>query len=90
MQVCVTLFLIALLFAADATAAPAAISASCRSTIDAAVTDWRIPTISNDVATWAQQEHFNPVVAIGDFDGNGEADEAILLPGDKRLAGMER
>lgn len=82
MQVSVTLCLIVTLLAsvsADAGAAPAAISASCRSAIDSVVTNWRVPAISNDVASWARQEHFNPIVAVGDFDGNGEVDEAVLV-----------
>ena len=80
MRASTKLFLIApLLASASAMAAPATISASCRSAIDSEVKDWHFPVVSNDVAAWAQQEHFNPVVAVGDFDGNGETDEAILL-----------
>jgi hypothetical protein len=60
-------------------AAPTAISEPCRSAIDSELQNWRYPVISSDVASWANEEHFNPVVAIGDFDGNGETDEALLL-----------
>jgi hypothetical protein len=80
MKASVRLFLLApLLTSAGAVGEPGAISASCRSAIDSEVRNWKVPTISKDVATWAQQEHFNPVVAFGDFDGNGEADEAVLV-----------
>ena len=80
MQTSTNLLLIVLLAAATvAKAAPAVISASCRAAIDAEVNAWHFPTVSEEVAAWARQEHFNPVVAAGDFDGNGEADEAVLV-----------
>jgi hypothetical protein len=41
--------------------------------------NWHVPAVSKDVAAWALQEHFNPVVAVGDFDGNGKADQAVLV-----------
>src|SRR4051812_2105127 len=74
------LFLLALLLMpAGAMAAQGAISASCRLAVDSKIVNWRVPVISKDVAIWAQQEQFNPVIAFGDFDGNGEADEAVLV-----------
>jgi hypothetical protein len=68
-----------LIVSANAVAAAATISASCRLVIDAEVKNWHVPVVSKDVAAWAQQEHFNPVVASGDFDGNGETDQAVLV-----------
>ena len=59
--------------------AATAISASCRSAIDSEVKNWHVPVVSKDVAAWAKQKHFNPVVATGDFDGNGETDQAVLV-----------
>lgn len=80
MQVPASLFFFAPLMASvNAVAPPATISASCRSLIDSDVKNWHVPVVSKDVADWAQQEHFNPVVAGGDFDGNGEADQAVLV-----------
>jgi hypothetical protein len=67
-----------LLAFANAMAADA-ITASCRSAIDSEVKNWHVPVVSKDIADWAQQEHFNPVVAAGDFDGNGETDQAVLV-----------
>ncbi|MHB8915569.1 MAG: hypothetical protein ACYC4K_07125, partial [Thiobacillus sp.] len=35
--------------------------------------------VSAEVSSWAKQEKFNPVIATGDFDGNGKIDQAILI-----------
>jgi len=80
MRVSISLFLFALLVAsASTTSAATPISASCRSAIDSELKNWHVPAVSKDVAAWALQEHFNPVVAVGDFDGNGETDQAVLV-----------
>lgn len=31
-----------------------------------------------DVVAWAKSQKFNPVIAIGDFDGNGQRDWATI------------
>ena len=80
MRVSIGLFLFAQLVASvNTVSATTTIKASCRSAIDIELKNWHVPTVSKDVAAWALPEHFNPVVAAGDFDGNGESDQAVLV-----------
>lgn len=80
MAVCVVLMV-----SSGAPGAPARIDPACRRVIAAQLGDWQTPKTSAEVAAWARQEGFNPVVADGDFDGNGRKDQAILMVSGGRL-----
>jgi hypothetical protein len=83
------LFLITLLSIATlgcfhtATAAPSDVPKSCRVAINSQLSRWHLAEVSEEVSSWANQEKFNPVIATGDFDGNGKIDQAILIEHEK-------
>ena len=47
--------------------------------INSQLPHWHPAEVSAEVSSWAKQEKFNPVIATGDFDGNGKKDQAILV-----------
>lgn len=74
-----TMFACALVLThATVSAAPAVLPAECNVAIKKAKPDWRRSVAPQDAAQWATERGFNPVVARGDFDGDGNADYATL------------
>ncbi len=59
---------------------PPKVSKSCLSKINEKYVGWKFEEISdNDIYVYANSQHFNPVVAYGDFDGDGRKDQALLI-----------
>lgn len=40
---------------------------------------WHYAPVSEEVRQFSQEQHFDPVVAMGDYDGDGRRDWAVLL-----------
>jgi hypothetical protein len=61
---------------------------ACASAIAKDMPDWKPVEPPEDAAIWARNRGWNPIVAAGDFDGNGSADWAALgsSKGKSRLA----
>ena len=59
-------------------AKPEQLPSVCVSLISSTYPTWKTLTPHADVLTWASAHKFNPVVATGDFDGNGQKDWATL------------
>jgi hypothetical protein len=75
------LLLVALSSCSCAHATPV-IGEACRVAVDSTLSGWRLSKIASGVGSWSKQERFNPVVANGDFDGNGKRDQALLVETD--------
>lgn len=54
------------------------IPVECRTEIRNILKDWRPLQVTSEVSELAKMQDFNPVVAMGDFDGNGYDDAAVL------------
>jgi len=83
------LLLFAVLFICPASDADAAlISQSCRDALNSKLQVWQLAKVTKDAAAWAEKQKFDPVFGIGDFDGDGRNDEAILIQhaGQKEVA----
>ena len=50
----------------------------CHSEIRKVLKDWRPLKVTLEVSKLAKRQGFNPVVAVGDFDGDGYEDAAVL------------
>jgi hypothetical protein len=50
----------------------------CRAEIGNKLKDWRPLKVTAEVRALAKSQSFNPVVAKGDFDGDGHEDTAVL------------
>ena len=68
-----------LIYWPTATAAPSHIPKACMVAINSQLPHWRHTEISATVSSWAKQKKLNPVLATGDFDGNGKIVQAILI-----------
>lgn len=54
------------------------IPVECRTEIGKKLKDWRPLKVTSEVRDLAKRQRFNPVVAKGDFDGDGHEDTAVL------------
>lgn len=54
------------------------IPVQCRAEIGNKLKDWRPLKVTSEVRELAKRQRFNPVVAKGDFDGDGQEDTAVL------------
>lgn len=61
-----------------AQAKPEQLPSACQKQITSDFPAWKPVVPDTEVATWAKTHKFNPVVAAGDFDGNGKKDWATL------------
>ncbi len=52
---------------------------TCEARIAAKFKQWRFPPVTAAVAAFAKNRHQNPTVTVGDFDGNGRKDVALLI-----------
>jgi hypothetical protein len=52
---------------------------TCKAEVSTRIEHWRMAPVQRDVAEWAKNEHENPVMVSGDFDGNGRKDLALLI-----------
>jgi hypothetical protein len=59
-------------------AAPTALPRTCVNAIVGEMPDWKPLEPPKDAGRWAKERRLNPVVARGDFDGDGRADFAAL------------
>lgn len=76
----ITVLCIAILLLSDtATADSSHVPESCIAAINTHLPHWHHAEVSAEVSSWSKQEKLNPVIAIGDFDGNGKIDQAILI-----------
>lgn len=76
-----TVMLALLLLALPATvlAADPALLQACRAELDARNAGWQLAMVDEDVAAFARELHEDPLVAYGDFDGDGSKDVAMLV-----------
>jgi hypothetical protein len=51
----------------------------CKTQVAAKFPDWRLASVSREVAEWARQQREDPAMMIGDFDGDGQKDVALLI-----------
>lgn len=51
----------------------------CEAQLKAKFKQWRFAPVTPEVAKWAKDQHENPTIASGDFDGNGRTDLALLI-----------
>ena len=51
----------------------------CEAQVTARFKQWRVAPVKPEVAKWAKDQHENPTMASGDFDGNGRTDVALLI-----------
>lgn len=54
------------------------IPVECRTEIGKRLKDWRPLKVTSEVSDLAKRQRFNPLVAKGDFDGDGHQDTAVL------------
>lgn len=71
------LLLFAVVFVCPAADA-ASISKSCKAALNSRLQGWQLARVTKEVSKVAKGQ-FNPVIGIGDFDGDGRNDEAILV-----------
>lgn len=61
-----------------AQAKPPELPAACQTLITKNFPAWKPVVPAADVVAWAKSQKFNPVIAVGDFDGNGQKDWATI------------
>lgn len=54
------------------------IPVECHTEIGNILKDWRPLEVTSEVSDLAKRQGFNPIVAKGDFDGDGHEDAAVL------------
>ncbi|MES2582081.1 MAG: hypothetical protein V4627_05145 [Pseudomonadota bacterium] len=59
-------------------AKPAQLPVACQTLIAKSFPSWKPVEPAADVVAWAKSQKFNPVIAVGDFDENGQSDWAII------------
>lgn len=69
----------ALVACSTAHAASLSLPASCQSSLNRTFPGWHYAPVSEEVRQLSQEQHFNPAVAMGDYDGDGRRDWAVLL-----------
>jgi hypothetical protein len=71
-----------------ARAEPPAIPESCRAGLDTILPGWKLAAASAEGVEWAAAHHVSPVIGVGDFDGDGRDDLAVLVEhaGARKLA----
>lgn len=60
------------------------VPARCIRLVADALPGWAAAPMSAEAVEWATREHLNPWVAVGDFDGDGRRDWAVLGEHDGR------
>ena len=61
----------------------------CLENLNQQLPEWSLAKVSDEVQSYGVFKKFNPVIASGDFDGNGLIDKAILVEhNEKRKVGV--
>jgi hypothetical protein len=59
-------------------ARPQQLPSACQALIAKTLPAWKPAAPDADVVAWAKSRNFNPIIAVGDFDGNGQKDWATI------------
>lgn len=67
------------LHAATSRAYTGQLEKACKAEISKRLREWSVSSVAVTVAEWAKSHRINPTMVIGDFDGDGHRDIAVLI-----------